>query len=51
MAKKGNIILDPFMGSGTTGIVAESLGMNYVGIEKNEKYITAAKKRIQSKSS
>ncbi len=50
-AKKGNIILDPFMGSGTTGIVAESLGMNYVGIEKNEKYITAAKKRIQSKSS
>lgn len=49
-AKKGNIILDPFIGSGTTGIVAKSLGMNYIGIEKNEKYITAAKKRLQSKS-
>ena len=39
-------ILDPFMGSGTTAVVAKKLGRNYVGIELNPKYIEMAEKRI-----
>jgi hypothetical protein len=42
----GDIILDPFMGSGTTGCVAKKLGRNYIGIEKDENYIYAANQRI-----
>ena len=44
--KKGGIVLDIFMGSGTTGVVAKKLGRNYIGIELNEKYVSMAKKRI-----
>ena len=40
------LILDPFMGSGTTAVVAKKLGRNYVGIEINPKYIEIAKKRL-----
>ncbi len=35
----GDIVLDPFMGSGTTGAVAKKLGRNFVGIEKENVYI------------
>jgi len=41
------IILDPFMGSGTTAVVAKKLGRNYVGIELNLNYIKMAEKRLQ----
>lgn len=44
--KKGGVVLDIFMGSGTTGVVAKKLGRNYIGIELNEKYVSMAKKRI-----
>ena len=40
------IVLDPFMGSGTTAYVARSLGRNYVGIELNKSYIALANKRL-----
>ena len=40
------IVLDPFMGSGTTGMVAKELGRHFVGIDKNKEYIAMAKKRI-----
>jgi len=40
------IVLDPFMGSGTTAIVAKKLGRNFVGIELNKEYIAIAEKRI-----
>jgi len=40
------IILDPFMGAGTTGLVTKKLNRNYVGIELNERYVTIANKRI-----
>ncbi len=40
------LILDPFMGSGTIGLVARKLDRNYVGIELNPKYIKIAEKRI-----
>jgi DNA modification methylase len=43
---KGGIVLDPFIGSGTTAIVAKKLGRNYVGCELNPEYIKIAKKRI-----
>lgn len=42
----GGTILDPFMGSGTTALVASGLGRKYVGIELNEEYIKIAKKRL-----
>ena len=42
----GDVILDPFMGSGTTGAVAKLLGRRFVGIERDEKYIRVARERI-----
>lgn len=46
--KENDVILDPFMGSGTTCFVAKKLKRNYVGIEKEGKYFTIAKNRIDS---
>jgi len=43
----GGIILDPFFGSGTLGIAAGKLGMKWVGIEKEAKYIEIAERRIE----
>ena len=40
------IVLDPFMGSGTTAIVSKKLGRNYIGIELNEEYIKMAKEKL-----
>jgi site-specific DNA-methyltransferase (adenine-specific) len=42
------IVLDPFMGSGTTGVVAKQLKRFYVGIELNPKYVEMAEKRIKN---
>lgn len=39
-------ILDPFMGSGTTGVAAVQMGRNFIGIEKDERYFDIACKRI-----
>ena len=44
----GDIILDPFFGTGTTGAVAKKLRRNFIGIEQNAKYALEAKKRINS---
>ena len=41
---EGGIVLDPFMGSGTTAIVAKRLGRNFIGIELNPKYVKIAEK-------
>jgi len=43
---EGGIVLDPFIGAGTTGLVAKKLNHNYVGIELNPEYIKIAEKRI-----
>ena len=40
-------ILDPFMGSGTTGVAAIQMGRKFIGIEKDEKYFDLACKRIE----
>jgi DNA modification methylase len=45
-SEEGDIVLDPFMGAGTTAAVAKSLGRNYIGCELNEKYSTLIEKRI-----
>jgi DNA modification methylase len=42
------IVLDPFSGAGTTGLVAEKLGRNFVGIELNPEYAKMAEKRINN---
>jgi site-specific DNA-methyltransferase (adenine-specific) len=44
----GDIVLDPFFGSGTTGSVAKMLHRNWIGIEREIKYIKAAQKRIDN---
>ena len=43
---KGDIIFDPFLGTGTTAVVAKKLGREYFGIEKDKKYFLAARERI-----
>ena len=45
-SKPGDLILDPFNGTGTTGAVAKRLGRNFIGIEREKKYAKAAEKRI-----
>ena len=44
---KGDSIFDPFLGTGTTAVVAKKLGRNYFGIEKERKYFKAANDRIK----
>ncbi len=47
-SNKNNLILDPFLGSGTTATVAKKLGRNYFGIEKEKNYFKAAEQRIKA---
>src|SRR5271157_2666293 len=44
--KPGDLVLDPFFGTGTTGAVAKALSRRYVGIERDADYVAAAKARI-----
>ncbi len=41
------VVLDPFFGAGTVGLVAKKLGRHYIGIELNPEYIGMAKARIE----
>ena len=45
---KGGIVLDPFFGAGTTGIVAKQQGKDFIGIELNPEYIKIAEQRIKN---
>jgi len=45
-SQPGDVVLDPFFGTGTTGAVAKKLGRHFIGIERDEGYIAAAGKRI-----
>jgi len=44
---KGDAVLDPFFGSGTTGLVAKKGGRKFIGIELNPEYVTLAEKRLR----
>lgn len=47
-SRKGDIILDPFMGSGTTGVACKILNRKFIGFEKDRKYFEVAEKRIEN---
>ena len=46
-SKPGDVVLDPFFGTGTTGAVAKRLGRHYIGIERDAGYIKAARERLR----
>lgn len=44
---KGDVVLDPFFGTGTTGVAAKRLGRHYIGIERETDYVKAASARLK----
>lgn len=44
---KDGIVLDPFMGSGTTAIVAKKLGRKFIGFELNKEYVKIIERRLK----
>ncbi len=46
-SNKGDVVFDPFLGSGTTSVVAKKLGRHFVGIEQNKQYCVWAQMRIE----
>src|SRR6266511_4419584 len=46
--KPGDVVLDPFFGTGTTGAVARRLGRHWIGIEREQRYVDVARARIDS---
>lgn len=47
-SNKGDLVLDPFVGSGTTVVVAKKYGRKWIGIDKEDKYIKSTLKRLES---
>lgn len=47
---EGAVVLDPFLGSGTTAVVAKRLGRAYVGIDQSEKYVAMARERLNGET-
>jgi len=47
VTREGQIILDPFLGSGTTAISAHNIGRKCIGIEREDEYLTIARKRVK----
>jgi site-specific DNA-methyltransferase (adenine-specific) len=45
-SNEGDIVYDPFIGSGTTALAARSLGRNYIGSEISQEYCQIAEKRL-----
>jgi site-specific DNA-methyltransferase (adenine-specific) len=45
-SNEGDVVIDPFMGSGTTGVAAKSLNRDFIGIELDQDYFNIAKERI-----
>ena len=46
LSKEGDLVLDPFCGSGTVCVVAKRLGRNFIGVDKNFEYVEVARKRL-----
>lgn len=49
-SNEGDVVLDPFVGSGTTAVACQELNRKYVGIEKSAEYVKLAKKRLEQKN-
>jgi site-specific DNA-methyltransferase (adenine-specific) len=47
VAPDGGVIVDPFMGSGTTGVAAQAEGCDFIGIEREQRWLEIAKQRIE----
>ena len=47
-SNEGDVVLDPFMGSGTTGVAAKNLNRDFIGIEMDEEYFNIAQERINN---
>jgi len=50
LSKEGDIVLDPFCGSGTTCLAAKTLGRNFIGIEINSEYVSLTNERLKQPS-
>lgn len=48
LSEKGDVVLDPFLGSGSTAVACKNLGREFIGIEKDKNYFNIAKERITS---
>ena len=48
LSNLGEVVLDPFMGTGTTGVAALRLGRSFIGVEKDEKYFAVSKTRLDA---
>ena len=46
VSKEGDTVLDPFMGSGTTGVACKRLNRRFIGFELNKEYCDIAEKRL-----
>ena len=50
-SEQNDFVLDPFMGSGTTGVACKNLNRNFIGMEINKNYFNIAKERIEESTS
>ena len=48
LSREGQVVLDPFMGSGTTGMAAKKIGRDFIGIEREADYCAIARVRIKA---
>ena len=50
VSREGALVLDPFAGSGTTGVACVKMGRDYILIEKDPRYIEIIKRRVQAQN-
>jgi site-specific DNA-methyltransferase (adenine-specific) len=50
VARPGDVVLDPFTGSGTTGVACAEEGRDFIGIEREAEYVEIARRRIDAAS-